>query len=84
MYDTVIFNGDEFQTKQFNCKLDTLHITTRLLRVPLEEELYDAEDMNFHGEMNFYRDNPQTRRWEEWTARFVNGNFIAARKDKKL
>ena len=86
MFDTLHLNGDEYQTKDLRCKLDHLYVIgNRLVRVPEGDgdgplDLYDhGEDTNFHGEISYYRSNPQTGRWEDWSARFVNGNLIATK-----
>ncbi len=88
MFDTFHLNGDEYQTKDLRCRLDHLFVVgQRLVRVPLDSDgdggpsdIFEyGEDLNYHGEIDYYRSNPQTGRSENWKARFVNGNLIATK-----
>lgn len=76
--------GRIFQTKDFDCDLDTLEITEdgRLMLHPYAawgEEQSDApEELDFHGWFNFYGYG-EDRVWHEYRAKFTDGRLVEIR-----
>lgn len=33
-------------------------------------------DLNYHGIVNFYGNNPETKEWEEYNAKFTDGSLV--------
>lgn len=63
------YNGEWFQTKDFECSMLDKYVIRadgRLLR-------YD-EDTNFHGILNFY--DLKNGVWHEYNAKFTDGKLI--------
>lgn len=69
-----------YQTKDFNCLLDTYEITDegRLIQVEWNEatkEWMFKRDTHFHGFLNFYTFT-KDEKWFEYNAKFTNGQLV--------
>lgn len=81
----------EFQTKDFDCTLDKLHITAEGRLISEGRRWYDKDwdkenpnpkDLEYHGYLRFYggkfEDTPEGERYHsyEYKAKFTDGNLV--------
>ena len=77
--------GKHFQTKDFEAPyLEKYTITAdgRLFRDKpwwerKKDDPPDPSDMNYHGTLNFYDYNTETKDWREFNAKFTDGQLVA-------
>ena len=97
MYDNVIcdmplpdgYTPDcqDFQTKFFDCELETYRITKdgKLIRYLFGRDLEysDGDIVDFHGVFNFYDLNTKSKKWYEYDAKFLDGQCISIKKSRR-
>lgn len=69
MYDNVRYEGDDYQTKDFDCTLSDYSIEYGRLFV-LSCEPTSKKDIHYHGTLNFYNGSV------EYNAKFTDGVLV--------